>query len=36
MTKEDFIKEIKSMTVVELNDLVEAIKTEFGVTAAVA
>lgn len=36
LTKEDFIKEIKSMTVVELNDLVEAIKAEFGVTAAVA
>lgn len=36
LTKEDWIKEIKSMTVVELNDLVEAIKAEFGVTAAVA
>jgi len=31
-----FIEEIKGMTVLELNDLVKAIETEFGVTAAVA
>ena len=29
-----FIEEIKSMTVLELNDLVKAIETEFGVSAA--
>ena len=29
-----FIEEIKSMTVVELNELVKAIETEFGVSAA--
>ena len=29
-----FIEEIKAMTVVELNDLVKAIETEFGVSAA--
>jgi len=29
-----FIEEIKSMTVVELNDLVKAIEEEFGVSAA--
>lgn len=34
MTKDDFIKEIEMMTVVELNDLVEALKEKFGVTAA--
>ena len=28
------IEEIKGMTVVELNDLVKAIETEFGVSAA--
>ena len=31
-----FIDEIKKMTVLELNDLVKAIETEFGVTAAAA
>ena len=34
MTKEDFIKAIEEMTVVELNDLVEALKEKFGVTGA--
>ena len=29
-----FIEEIKSMTVVELNELVKALETEFGVSAA--
>lgn len=29
-----FIEEIKKMTVLELNDLVKAIETEFGVSAA--
>ena len=31
---EDFIKELKEMKVVELNELVKAIEEEFGVTAA--
>ena len=31
-----FIEEIKSMTVVELNELVKAIEEEFGVSAAAA
>lgn len=34
MTKEEFIESLKSMTVLELNDLVKAIEEEFGVTAA--
>jgi large subunit ribosomal protein L7/L12 len=34
LTKEDFIKEVESMSVVELNELVEALKEKFGVTAA--
>lgn len=34
MTKDDFIKEIETMTVLELNDLVEALKEKFGVTGA--
>lgn len=34
MTKEEFIEALKSMTVLELNDLVKAIEEEFGVTAA--
>lgn len=34
ITKDDFIKEIEGMTVIELNDLVEALKEKFGVTAA--
>ncbi|MGL4972125.1 MAG: 50S ribosomal protein L7/L12 [Culicoidibacterales bacterium] len=32
--KENFIEELKTMTVLELNDLVKAIEEEFGVTAA--
>ncbi len=32
LTKNDFIKEIEKMTVLELNDLVEALKEKFGVT----
>lgn len=32
--KENFIEELKNMTVLELNDLVKAIEEEFGVTAA--
>ncbi len=31
---EEFIASLKEMTVVELNELVKAIETEFGVTAA--
>lgn len=34
MTKEEFIESLKSMTVLELNDLVKAIEEEFGVSAA--
>ena len=34
LSKEDFIKEIETLTVVELNDLVEALKEKFGVTGA--
>ena len=34
MTKEEFIEAIKSMTVLELKELVDAVKDEFGVTAA--
>jgi large subunit ribosomal protein L7/L12 len=34
MTKEQIIEAVKSMTVLELNDLVKAIEDEFGVTAA--
>ena len=34
MTKEQIIEAIKTMTVLELNDLVKAIEEEFGVTAA--
>ena len=30
------IEEVKAMTVLELNDLVKALETEFGVSAAVA
>ena len=33
---EEFIASLKEMTVVELNELVKAIETEFGVTAAAA
>lgn len=35
MSKEDFLKEIEEMKVVELYELVEAIKERFNVTAAV-
>jgi large subunit ribosomal protein L7/L12 len=34
LTVADFISAIKEMTVLELNELVKAIETEFGVTAA--
>ena len=34
MTNEDIIKQIESMTVVELNTLVKAIEEKFGVSAA--
>jgi large subunit ribosomal protein L7/L12 len=34
MTKEQIIEAVKTMTVLELNDLVKAIEEEFGVTAA--
>ena len=34
LTKDDIINAIKSMTVVDLNDLVKALETEFGVSAA--
>jgi large subunit ribosomal protein L7/L12 len=33
LTQVDIIAAVKEMTVVELNDLVKAIETEFGVTA---
>ncbi len=35
MTKEEIVALIKGMTVMELNDLVKALETEFGVSAAV-
>jgi large subunit ribosomal protein L7/L12 len=34
MTREEIIQAIKSMTVLELNDLVKACEEEFGVSAA--
>ena len=34
MTTQDFIEEIKKLTVLELNDLVKACEEEFGVSAA--
>jgi large subunit ribosomal protein L7/L12 len=34
MSREQILEAIKSMTVLELNDLVKAIEEEFGVTAA--
>jgi large subunit ribosomal protein L7/L12 len=34
MTKEQIIEAVKTMTVLELNDLVKAIEEEFGVAAA--
>ena len=36
MSKEEFIEEIKKLTVVELADLVKAIEEEFGVSAVAA
>lgn len=33
---EEFLESLKEMSVLELNDLVKAIETEFGVTAAAA
>ena len=36
MTKQEIIDAVKSMTVVELNDLVKALEEEFGVSAAAA
>jgi large subunit ribosomal protein L7/L12 len=35
MTKEEIVALIKGMTVLELSDLVKALETEFGVSAAV-
>lgn len=34
MNKEDFVKQVESMTVAELNDLVKALEEKFGVSAA--
>ncbi|MEK6796598.1 MAG: 50S ribosomal protein L7/L12 [Spirochaetota bacterium] len=34
LTKEEFIAAVKELTVVELNDLVEALQKEFNVTAS--
>lgn len=34
MTKENIIQAIKDMTILELNELVEAVEEEFGVSAA--
>ena len=34
MSKEDFIKEIEGMTVLELNELVKALEEKFGVSAS--
>ena len=34
LTKEEIVSSLKEMTLVEINDLVKAIETEFGVTAA--
>lgn len=34
LTKEEIIASLKEMTVLELNELVKAVETEFGVTAA--
>lgn len=34
ISKEDLIKEIESMSVMELNELVKALEEKFGVTAA--
>jgi len=34
MTKEELIEEIKKMSVLELSELVKALETEFGISAA--
>ena len=34
LSKEDIISSLKEMTLLEINDLVKAVETEFGVTAA--
>ena len=34
INKDDFISQIESMTVAELNDLVKALEEKFGVSAA--
>lgn len=34
LTKEEIIASLKEMTILEINDLVKAVETEFGVTAA--
>lgn len=34
MNKDDFIKALKDMTMLEIKDLIEAIEKEFGVSAA--
>ena len=34
LTKEEIISTLKEMTLLEVNDLVKAIETEFGVSAA--
>lgn len=36
LTNEEIIAALKEMSILELNDLVKAVETEFGVTAAVA
>jgi large subunit ribosomal protein L7/L12 len=36
LTKEDIIKGIENMTVIELSELIKALEERFGVTAAVA
>ncbi len=36
LTNEDFINQIKEMSVLELNELVKALEDEFGVSAAAA
>jgi large subunit ribosomal protein L7/L12 len=34
MTKDEFIEEIKKMSVLELSEIVKALETEFGISAA--
>ena len=36
MTKDEFIAEIKKMSVLDLAELVKALETEFGISAAPA